>query len=127
MTRRSAPEGAPAVTTTATTHQRTAQVRPDRTLSAAARLLDEVRIARMLAGDHTTAARLGAIVEQLTIEAEVLEGIVLHRYMTPAQLPARHEPARALGWWLRHDPIVRKVRALRGLPVPALPERQAAA
>jgi hypothetical protein len=83
-------------------------------LITARNIIDDVRVTRMLVGDHGTAHRLAQFVEVLDVEAELLEGVVL-RGWTPTRVPT----GRTVGWLLRHDPIVRAIREARCLRVPA--------
>ncbi|MGZ4736700.1 MAG: hypothetical protein ACXVJW_14430 [Acidimicrobiia bacterium] len=83
-------------------------------LVRAATVIDEVRAGRLLANDLDTAALLSELSRHLREVDEYLDGIERH------DLPAtdRSYPAGStVGYLLMHDPVVRRLRELRGLAV----------
>ena len=69
---------------------------------------------RLLAGDHDTARRLQRLAELTLGEAEALD-----EPRPPMQKPRTRWPkGTALGWMLRQDPHVRRLRSLYGLSLP---------
>lgn len=88
---------------------------PNVQLDAARRLIGRARSQRMLAADHDGARRLARLAELVAEEAEYLDGIEHHGLpVTDRAYP----PGACLGWLLRHDAHVRRLRELHGLPIP---------
>lgn len=84
-------------------------------LMDAAALVADVRAERLLAGDTDTAARLAELHRHLADEHEYLIGIEQFDLPTTDRT---YPPGACIGFLLRHDPHVRALRRLRGLPVP---------
>ena len=87
---------------------------PSVLVTEAARLLDQARVARMVAGDADTAARLATLARLTLDEGEMLENVA-RGYMVPKPT---HPPGAALGWLLRYDASTRAIRRVRGLSLP---------
>ena len=84
-------------------------------LLEAVRIVDEIRAARLLAGDADTAERLAELRRHLSNEAEFVDGVErLGLPLTDRSFPA----GAAIGWVMRNDAHIRALRELRGLSIP---------